>query len=124
MKIRIYLLTALFLLILGATATKAATVVPTSATTSLANYSKDELNKMSVEAKTARLQEIKARVNEIKSIDKSTLTHEQKKELRVELREMRKEARAINSSDGMGGGIYLSVGAIIIIILLLILILK
>jgi len=123
MKIKIYLLTALFMLILGATATKAATVVPTT-TTSLAGYSKEELNKMSIEAKTARLQEIKDRVNEIKSMDKSTLTHEQKKELRVELREMRKEARAINSSDGMGGGIYLSVGAIIIIILLLILILK
>jgi len=123
MKIKIYLLTALFMLILGATATKAATVVPIT-TTSLANYSKEELNKMSVEAKTARLQEIKDRVNEIKSMDKSTLTHEQKKELRAELREMRKEARAIHSSDGMGGGIYLSVGAIIIIILLLILILK
>ncbi|OCX53990.1 hypothetical protein BEL04_06855 [Mucilaginibacter sp. PPCGB 2223] len=123
MKIKIYLLTALLMLVFGATATKAAAVVPT-ATTSLANYSKEELNKMSVEEKTARLQEIKDRVNEIKSMDKSTLTHEQKKELRVELREMRKEARAINSSDGMGGGIYLSVGAIIIIILLLILILK
>jgi len=123
MKIRIYLLTALFMLILGATATKAATIVPAT-TNSLASYSKEELNKMSIEAKTARLQEIKDRVNEIKSMDKSTLTHEQKKELRVELREMRKEARAINSSDGMGGGIYLSVGAIIIIILLLILILK
>lgn len=121
MKIKLYLLTALLMLVFGASATKAATIVPATGT---ASYSKEELNKMSIEAKTARLQEIKDRVNEIRTMEKSTLTHEQKKELRVELRDMRKEARAINSSDGMGGGVYLSVGAIIIIILLLILILK
>lgn len=118
MKIKLYLFTALLMLIFGTTVTKAASVVPAGAT-----YSKEELNKMSVEQKTARIQEIKDRIDEIKAMDKSTLTHEQKKDLRVELREMRHEARAINSSDGMGGGVYLSVGAIIIIILLLILIL-
>ena len=49
--------------------------------------------------------------------DKSQLTKEDRRELRDELKSMKKESRA------MGGGIYLSVGAIIIIILVLILIL-
>ena len=57
------------------------------------------------------------RVNEIKDMDKSTLTAAEKKDLRKELRSLKKEVRK-NSN-----GIYLSVGAIIIIILLLILIL-
>ena len=64
-----------------------------------------------------RLDEIIARVNEIKDMDKSNLSRAEKKELKTELKSMKTEARA------MGGGIYLSVGAIIIIILLLILIL-
>ncbi|MDR6784043.1 putative metal-dependent RNase [Pedobacter africanus] len=64
-----------------------------------------------------QLERIKTRVEEIRSMDKSDLSREERKELRKELRELKKEARA------MGGGVYLSVGAIIIIILLLILIL-
>ncbi len=55
------------------------------------------------------------RVLEIKGMDKSKLNSFQKKELRKELRTMKK---AINN-----GGIYLSVGSIIIIVLLLILLL-
>lgn len=65
----------------------------------------------------ARLDEIVNRVNEIKDMDKSNLTRAEKKELRSELKDMKTEARS------MSGGVYLSVGAIIIIILLLILIL-
>lgn len=57
------------------------------------------------------------RVEEIRDMDKSDLTSSERKELRKELREMKNAARAMN------GGVYLSVGAIIIIILLLILIL-
>jgi hypothetical protein len=64
-----------------------------------------------------RLEEITRRVEEIKSIDRSSLNSEQRKELRNELVSMKKEAKALS------GGVYLSVGAIIIIILLLILIL-
>jgi hypothetical protein len=64
-----------------------------------------------------QLERIKTRVEEIRDMDKSDLSREERKELRKELRELKKEARA------MGGGVYLSVGAIIIIILLLILIL-
>jgi len=65
-----------------------------------------------------RISEMKNRVEEIKALDKSTLTKAERKALRKELREMNKEARALGS-----GGVYLSVGAIIIIILVLILIL-
>ena len=64
-----------------------------------------------------RLAEITTRVEKIKSMDKSELSREDRKSLRNELQEMKKEAKA------MSGGVYLSVGAIIIVILLLILLL-
>jgi len=64
-----------------------------------------------------QLKQITDRVQEIRAMDKSQLTKAEKKELRKELRGLKKQANAL------GGGIYLSVGAIIIIILLLILIL-
>lgn len=67
--------------------------------------------------KLARLEEIKLRAEEMRDMDKSTLTRAERKELRKEARDLRREART------MKGGVYLSVGAIIIIILLLILIL-
>lgn len=70
------------------------------------------------EQQQMRIQQIKDRVEEIKAMDKSALTKEQRQDLRKELTSMKKEAKA------MGGGVYLSVGAIIIIILLLILILN
>ena len=69
------------------------------------------------EQQQAKLQSIEARVMEIKKMDKSSLTRQERKDLRNELQGMKKEAKA------MAGGVYLSVGAIIIIILLLILLL-
>ncbi|MDQ6902303.1 MAG: hypothetical protein M3139_04720 [Bacteroidota bacterium] len=65
----------------------------------------------------ARAQQLMNRLVEIRDMDKSNLTSSEKKELRKEVREMKKEVK--NNSRG----IYLSVGAIIIIILLLILLL-
>lgn len=64
-----------------------------------------------------QLEKIKTRVEEIRDMDKSNLTKSERKALRSELRELKGQARAVS------GGVYLSVGAIIIIILLLILIL-
>ena len=64
-----------------------------------------------------RLQQIESRVLEIKAMDKSDLGRTERKALRQELVSLKKEAAPMN------GGVYLSVGAIIIIILLLILIL-
>ena len=66
---------------------------------------------------TLQLEKIKTRVEEIRDMDKSNLTRTERKALRSELRELKGQARAVS------GGVYLSVGAIIIIILLLILIL-
>lgn len=66
------------------------------------------------EAYAAKLIE---RLEEIKAMDKSNMTRAEKKALRSEVKGIKKELATA------GGGVYLSVGAIIIIILLLILIL-
>lgn len=58
-----------------------------------------------------------ARLDEIKAIDKSALSSAEKKELRKEVRAIKSQLNAI------GGGVYISVGAIIIILLLLIILL-
>lgn len=73
---------------------------------------------MSEAQKQARAEQIKMRVEEIRNMDKSELTGAEKKELRSEMRMMRKEAKAIG-----GGGIYISLAGVLIIILVLILIL-
>jgi Flp pilus assembly protein TadB len=77
---------------------------------------KERVAAMTDEQKAARADEIRLRVEEIKEMDKSTLSRSEKKALKKELREMKKEAKEVR-------GVYLSIGAIIIIILLLILIL-
>lgn len=85
------------------------------------NVSASETNRKPKTEMTAEqqveLKRITDRVEEIRSMDKSELSREQKKALKTELKGLKKQANA------MGGGVYLSVGAIIIIILLLILIL-
>jgi len=57
------------------------------------------------------------RLEEIKKMDKSSMSSSEKKVLRKEVRAIKAELKAT------GNGVYLSVGAIIIIILLLILLL-
>ena len=64
-----------------------------------------------------RAQQLLQRLEEIRDMNKSELTRLEKKSLRKEVKEIKKEMKAVK------GGVYLSVGAIIIIILLLILIL-
>ncbi len=61
-----------------------------------------------------RISEIKDRVEEIKNMDKSNLSLQDKKELRQELRQIKKEANAISN-----GGIYLSITALLVIIIIL-----
>jgi hypothetical protein len=68
-------------------------------------------------AQKIQLEKITNRLEEIRKMDKSHLSRAERVALRKELKEMKQEAKALN------GGVYLSVGAIIIIILLLILIL-
>lgn len=62
-------------------------------------------------------QALLSRLEEIKAIDKTELTSSEKKELRKEVKSIKKELKTMNQ------GVYLSVGAIIIIVLLLILLL-
>ncbi|MBS1756639.1 MAG: hypothetical protein JSU03_05125 [Bacteroidetes bacterium] len=69
-------------------------------------------------AAAARLEAIKARLIEIRGMDKTSLTYTEKKDLKNEVKALKKEVR-----EGHRRGVFLSVGAIIIIILLLILIL-
>lgn len=68
------------------------------------------------EEQKVRLIEIQERVDEIKAMDFSTMDKEEKKDVRMELKEMKEEAKRA------GGGVYISVGAIIIILLILILV--
>ncbi|MBB2146704.1 hypothetical protein GM921_14465 [Pedobacter sp. LMG 31464] len=87
-----------------------------STNTVSAATTKEPKTEMTAEQKV-QFEKIVNRVEEIRNMDKSNLTRVEKKALRKELREMKDKARALS------GGVYLSVGAIIIIILLLILIL-
>ncbi|MGM5471309.1 hypothetical protein ACS386_13610 [Flavobacteriaceae bacterium LMO-SS05] len=56
------------------------------------------------------------RLEEIKDMDKSALSRLEKKSLRKEVRDLKKDVRASNN------GLYISAGAIIIILLILLLI--
>ncbi len=67
--------------------------------------------------KAALVSSIISRVTEIQNMDKTNLSDGEKRELKKELKGLKQKA------DGLGKGVYLSLGAIIIIILLLILIL-
>jgi alpha-galactosidase/6-phospho-beta-glucosidase family protein len=112
MKKKIYLFVTMLMLSFAAFTANAATE------TGGKSY-KEYYATKTVEERNARIEEIKTRVNEIKAMDKSHLSKAERKELRAELKDLKKEANAAAT----GGGVYLSVGAIIIIILVLILIL-
>ena len=61
------------------------------------------------------IREIIERVEEIKTMDFKALSKEERKDLKTEMRELKKEA-----NERAGGGIYISTGAIIIILLAII----
>lgn len=88
-----------------------------SANTVTAAEKNDKVKTEMTAEQKIQLKRITDRVEEIRDMDKSELSKDERKALRKELRELKQKANA------MGGGVYLSVGAIIIIILLLILIL-
>jgi hypothetical protein len=68
-------------------------------------------------AESAEAKALTLRLDEINAMDKSELKASEKKNLR-------KEVRSINHNlKTIGGGVYLSVGAVIIIVLLLIILL-
>ncbi|WP_188927682.1 hypothetical protein [Puia dinghuensis] len=88
---------------------------PSDRSTPVTLPSREALANMTEEQKQALVEQMNERVEYIKSMDKSALTKDERKELRTELKGMRKESRQVS-------GVYISVGALIIIILLLILI--
>lgn len=77
--------------------------------------SADKLNDTKEVSAEARI--LINRLEEIKALDKSDMTSTEKKALRKEVRSIKQSLKEV------GGGVYLSVGAIIIIVLLLILLL-
>jgi hypothetical protein len=79
---------------------------------------KSDVNKNKIElteAQQVRLAEMEARVEEIKALDFMSMSKNERKDIREELKEMKAEARAT------GNGVYISVGAIIVVLLLIIL---
>lgn len=103
MKKLIYTLTAVIMLTLSINTSSASAKAPVKELT---------------EQQQVQLDQIKRRVEEIRDMDKSDLSKSERKELRNELKAMKNQANAV-----AGGGVYLSVGAIIIILLVLILVL-
>jgi hypothetical protein len=65
-------------------------------------------------AEQLRIEQIAKRVDEIKELDRTKLNSTEKKALRNELTNIKKEANAISN-----GGVYLSLTALLVIIVLL-----
>lgn len=61
-----------------------------------------------------KLEQLTNRVEEIRSMDKSDLSRQDKRALRSELKQMKSEANAISN-----GGVYLSITALLVIVILL-----
>ena len=74
-------------------------------------------NTVPVTPTSAESNALVSRLEEIKAMDKSTMRAPEKRKLRQEVRQIKRNLANLN------GGVYLSVGAIIIIVLLLILLL-
>lgn len=68
------------------------------------------------EAQKERAIEMQTRLDEIKGMDFKSMSKDERKDVRNELRDMKEEAKRA------GNGIYISVGAIIIILLIVILV--
>jgi hypothetical protein len=71
----------------------------------------------SAKTEDPRAQQLIQRLEDIRDMNKSELTGSEKKDLRQEVKGIKREMKTIK------GGVYLSAGAIIIVILLLILLL-
>lgn len=85
-------------------------------TANLANAT-EKNDKVLTTEQQVKLNQLTNRVEQIRSMDKSNLTRTEKKALRKELQQMKKEANAISN-----GGIYLSVTALLVIIIVLLII--
>lgn len=74
-------------------------------------------SKPASETPEQKLERLTKRIEEIKAMDKRSLTKAERKALKKEVRDIRDEAKALS------GGVYISIGALLVIILLLILLL-
>ncbi|MBA4853354.1 hypothetical protein H1R81_23375 [Emticicia sp. BO119] len=83
---------------------------PSTATENPVKVSKNEKLMSSEEGKI-----ILSRLEEIKAMDKSEMSAKEKRELRKEVRALKAQAAQI------GGGVYISAGALIVILLLILL---
>lgn len=66
------------------------------------------------ETKEEHLARLERRLEEIKAMDVKKMSRSEKKALRVEVRQIKKEMQAVS-------GVYISVGALLIIVLLIVL---
>lgn len=73
------------------------------------------VEKHPVETKEEYATRLQNRLEEIKAMDTKSLSKKEKKALRGEVKQIKKELKEVS------GGVYLSVGAIILIVLLIIL---
>ena len=73
--------------------------------------------KPTVPADSAKARTLELRLNEINEMDLENLKSSDKKELRKEVRSIKKELKTI------GGGVYISAGGLILVLILLIILL-
>lgn len=78
---------------------------------------KEKVDPATEAANKIEVQRLENRLNEIKAMDHKSLTKSERKALKKEVREIKRQVNAIS------GGVYISVGALILIVLLLILLL-
>jgi hypothetical protein len=102
-KITVGLLTTVVLFALSTQANARMETNP-AATTSVASV------------ESAKVTALITRLNEIKAMDKSAMTSSEKKDLRKEVRTIKKEVKD-------GGGVYISVAGLLLVIILLIILL-
>jgi cytochrome c-type biogenesis protein CcmH/NrfG len=76
----------------------------------------DGKTKELTEQQKLRVEQMTQRVEEIKKLDRSDLSDSEKQDLKTELQDMKKEAKAVSN-----GGVYLSVGVLLVIIIVLLL---
>ena len=80
-------------------------------------YKKDKAQTKKAAAQSIKVNALTTRLYEIKHLDKSGMAAAEKRHLRKEARSLREQRRQLN------GGVYLSVGAIILVVVLLIILL-
>jgi hypothetical protein len=85
----------------------------------LPSMASDSNNSTPVAATSARSEEIMNRLEAIKAMDIKSMSPSEKKSIRMEVKKLKAEKKQAD----VGGGVYISAGALILIIILLIILL-